>query len=164
MLSTGVFFSEWYPMSGLTDTHRWVSLLNVKAVFMSRFRCMARLGTRRIGLSMCTRRWSNLSPFFSKQRDNHLIMIKNSTLTYFDEYWKSADLHLIYYVLVSVSPWKRTWYRQRDKVDFITLLLITFHWLIETMLDHVTVVFSYATAVVLNFKTQSVNIYSGFKC
>ena len=33
----------------------------------------------------------------------------------------------------------------------------------ETMLDHVTVVFSYATAVVLNLKTQSVNIYSGFK-
>ena len=63
-----------------------------------------------------------------------------------------------YYVLVSVSPWKQTWYRQRDKVDFITLLLITFHWLIETMLDHVTVVFSYATAVVLNLKTQSVNI------
>ena len=31
------------------------------------------------------------------------------------------------------------------------------------MLDHVTVVFSYATAVVLNLKTQSVNIYSGFK-
>ena len=68
-----------------------------------------------------------------------------------------------YYVLVSVSPWKRTWYRQRDKVDFITLLLITFHWLIETMLDHVTVVFSYAMAVVLNLKTHSVNIYSGFK-
>ena len=36
-------------------------------------------------------------------------------------------------------------------------------FLIETMLDHVTVVFSYATAVVLNLKTQSVNIYSGFK-
>ena len=70
---------------------------------------------------------------------------------------------LFYYVLVSVSPWKRTWYRQRDKVDFITLLFITFHLLIETMLDHVTVVFSYATAVVLNLKTQSVNIYSGFK-
>ena len=33
------------------------------------------------------------------------------------------------------------------------LLLITFHWSIETMLDHVTVVFSYATAVVLNLKT-----------
>ena len=31
------------------------------------------------------------------------------------------------------------------------------------MLYHVTVVFSYATAVVLNLKTQSVNIYSGFK-
>ena len=46
---------------------------------------------------------------------------------------------------------------------FITLLFITFHWLIETMLDHVTVVFSYATAVVLNLKTQSVNIYGGFK-
>ena len=30
------------------------------------------------------------------------------------------------------------------------------------MLDHVTVVFSYATAVVLNLKTQSVNINSGF--
>ena len=45
-----------------------------------------------------------------------------------------------------------------DKVDFITLLLITFHWLIETMLDHVTVVFSYTTAIVLNL-----NIYSGFK-
>ena len=59
-----------------------------------------------------------------------------------------------YYVLVSVSPWKRTWYRQRDKVDFITLLFITFHWLIETMLDHVTVVFSYATAIVLKLKTQ----------
>ena len=26
---------------------------------------------------------------------------------------------------------------------------ITFRWLIETMLDHVTVVFSYATAIVL---------------
>ena len=52
--------------------------------------------------------------------------------------------------------------RDADKVDFITLLLITFHWLIETMLDHVTVVFSYATAVVLNLKTQSVNIYGGF--
>ena len=65
----------------------------------------------------------------------------------------------IYYVLVSVSLWKRTWYRQHDKVDFITLLLITFHCLIETMLDHVTVVFSYATAVVLNLKTQSVNMY-----
>ena len=48
-------------------------------------------------------------------------------------------------------------------VDFIALLLTTFHWLIETMLDHVTVVFSYATAVVLNLKTQSVNIYSDFK-
>ena len=69
----------------------------------------------------------------------------------------------LYYILVSVSPWKRTWYRQRDKVDFITLLFITFHWLIETMLDHVTVVFSYATAVVLKLKTQSVNIYGGFK-
>ena len=64
----------------------------------------------------------------------------------------------LYYVLVSVSPWKRTWYRQRDKVDFITLLLITFHWLIETMLDHVIVVFSHATAIVLNLKKQSVNI------
>ena len=31
------------------------------------------------------------------------------------------------------------------------------------MLGHVTVVFSYATAVVLNLKTQSGNIYSGFK-
>ena len=69
---------------------------------------------------------------------------------------------IAYYVLVSVSPWKRTWYRQRDKVDFITLLLITFHWLIETMLDHVTVIFSYATAIVLNLKTQYVNINSGF--
>ena len=68
----------------------------------------------------------------------------------------------LYYVLVSVSPWKRTWYRQRDKVDFITLLLITFHWLIETMLDHVTVIFSYATAIVLNLKTQYVNINNGF--
>ena len=35
--------------------------------------------------------------------------------------------------------------------------------LIETMLDHVTVAFSYATAVVLNLKTQFVNIKSGFK-
>ena len=42
-------------------------------------------------------------------------------------------------------------------------ILITFHWLIETMLGHVTVVFSYVTAVVLNLKTQSGNIYSGFK-
>ena len=53
-------------------------------------------------------------------------------------------------------------YRQRDKVDFITLLLITFHCLIETILDHVTVIFSYATAIVLNLKTQYVNINSGF--
>ena len=50
-------------------------------------------------------------------------------------------------------------YRQRDKVDLITLLSITFHWLIETMIGHVTVEFSYATAVVLNLKTQSVSIY-----
>ena len=50
------------------------------------------------------------------------------------------------------------------KTDFITLLLITFHWLIETMLDHVTVVFSYAMAVVLNLKSQYVDIYSGFTC
>ena len=49
--------------------------------------------------------------------------------------------------------------RQRDEVDFMTLLMITFHWLIETMLDHVTVVFSYATAIVFNLKTKSVNIY-----
>ena len=48
------------------------------------------------------------------------------------------------------------------KWTFIALLLITFHWLIETMLDHVTVVFSYATAVILNLKTQYVNINSGF--
>ena len=76
---------------------------------------------------------------------------------------KKVAYTILYYVLLSVSPWKRTWYRQRDKVDFITLSFITFHWLIETMLDHVTVVFSYATAVVLKLKTQSVNIYSGFK-
>ena len=35
--------------------------------------------------------------------------------------------------------------RDTDNVIKWTLLLITFHWLIETMLDHVTVVFSYAT-------------------
>ena len=40
-----------------------------------------------------------------------------------------------------------------DKVDFITLLLITFNWFIVKMLDRITVVFSYATAVVLNLKT-----------
>ena len=43
-------------------------------------------------------------------------------------------------------------------MDFIILLLIAFHWLIGTMLDHVTVVFSYATAIILNLKTQYVNI------
>ena len=32
--------------------------------------------------------------------------------------------------------------KSSDKVDLITLLLITFHWLIVTMLDHITVVFS----------------------
>ena len=46
--------------------------------------------------------------------------------------------------------------------DNVIKLLITFHWLIETMLDHVTVVFSYATTVVLNLKTQYVNTNSGF--
>ena len=53
--------------------------------------------------------------------------------------------------------------RDTDNVIKWTVwILITFHWLIETMLDHVTVVFSYATAVVLNLKTQYANINSGF--
>ena len=64
----------------------------------------------------------------------------------------------IYSVLVSVSPWKWTWYRQRDKVDFITLFLITFNWLIvNNAWPHHCGIF-YAKAVVLNLKTQYVNI------